>query len=73
MSTRKCGQRPRELLEGMIEISQVKSTIKTRCRCTTMGLVNFKQWAKYACSSETTAKNDRYLTNFQQIYMYLNI
>ena len=37
-----------------------------------MGLVNFKQWAKYACSSEITAKNDRYLTNFQQIYVVVN-
>ena len=43
MSARKCGQRPRELIEGMIEISPLKSTIKTRFRCTTMDLVNFKQ------------------------------
>ena len=43
LSARKCGQRPRELIEGMIEISPLKSTIKTRFGCTPMDLVNFKQ------------------------------
>ena len=33
-----------------------------------MDLVNFKQWAKYARSGKITAKNGRYLTNFEQIY-----
>ena len=40
MSARKCGQSTRELIEGMIEISPFKSTIKTRFRCTPMDLVN---------------------------------
>ena len=30
LSARKCGQSTRELIEGMIEISPLKSTIKTR-------------------------------------------
>ena len=36
-----------------------------------MDLVNFEQWAKDCCTGKITAKNGRYLTNFEQIYRYL--